>query len=54
MNNLNKVLKYLKKNKARDPYGYANEIFKDGVAGKDMKLVILKLMNRMKKDQNYP
>ena len=27
MDDLDKVLKYLKKNKSRDPYGYANEIF---------------------------
>ena len=51
---LEKVLKGLKSNKSRDPIGLANEIFKPGVAGDDLKLAILKLMNRMKKDQCFP
>ena len=40
---LQKVLKYLKLNKSRDPLGYANEIFRPEVAGDDLQLAILKL-----------
>ena len=47
MLNLDKVLKNLKKNTSRDPYGLANELFMPGVAGDDLKLAILKLMNRI-------
>ena len=54
MNNLNTVLKNLKKNKARDPYGFANELFMPGVVGDDLKLAILKLMNKIKDEQKYP
>ena len=54
MNKLVKVLKYLKKNKSRDPLGLANEIFMDGVAGADLKKAVLKLMNKIKEDQIYP
>ena len=48
------VLKYLKKNKSRDPLGFSNEIFKTDVAGDDLKLAILKLVNKIKNDQIYP
>ena len=51
---LEKVLKYLKKNKSRDPLGLANEIFRDEVAGKDLKCAILKMVNRIKEEQTYP
>ena len=51
---LQKVLKYLKLNKSRDPFGYANEIFRPEVAGDDLQLAILKLMNKIKYDQTYP
>ena len=44
MDQLDTVLKYLKKNKSRDPLGYANEIFQEGVAGKDLKLAIISLL----------
>ena len=54
MKDLKTVLKYLKYNKSRDPYGYANEIFKDGVAGENLQLAILKLVNRIKSEQKYP
>ena len=36
------VLKQLEKDKARDPEGYANEIFKEEVAGKDLLQALLK------------
>ena len=54
MEQLETVLKYLKKNKSRDPFGYANEIFAEDVAGKDLKLATLKLMNRIKFEQLFP
>ena len=47
-------MKYLKKDKSRDPHGYCNELFKEDVAGDDLKLAVLKLMNRIKKDQIFP
>ena len=51
MKELNLVLKHLKNNKSRDPFGYINELFKNEVAGKDLKTAVLKLMNRMKSEQ---
>ena len=54
MDQLERVLDYLKKNKSRDPLGYANDIFKNDVAGEDLKFSILRLMNRIKKEQKYP
>ena len=51
---LEKVLKHLKKNKSRDPFGYSNDIFKTDVAGNNLKEGILTLMNRIKKEQIYP
>ena len=49
LSDLDNVLQGLKKNKSRDPNGLANEIFKPDVAGSDLKLAILKLMNRIRK-----
>ena len=46
------VIKHFKNGKSRDPFGYANELFK--AAGKDLKLAILKLMNRIKDEQKVP
>ena len=54
MKQLGTVLKHLKKNKSRDPFGYANEIFRSKVAGDDLKKAILYLMNGVKKEQVYP
>ena len=54
MDDLDVVLKHLKKNKSRDPLGYANEIFRPEVAGDDLKQAILCLMNKIKEDQIYP
>ena len=54
MNDLDAVLRYLKQNKSRDPYGYANELFRPGTAGEDLKLAILKMMNRIKTEQVFP
>ena len=38
MKDLEKATKDLKKDKSRDPLGQANELFKDNVAGTDLKL----------------
>ena len=54
MDDLNKVLKDMKKNKSRDPMGYCNEIFAPDVAGDDLKIALLKMMNKIKKDQVFP
>ena len=54
MDQLNDVLKYLKRNKSRDPLGYANEIFRPEVAGNDFKVALLKLLNRIKAEQMLP
>ena len=54
MKHLENVLKQMKKGKSRDPDGYANEIFLLDSAGEDLKLAILKLMNRIKDEQVYP
>ena len=52
MNQLEKAMKTLKKNKSRDPNGWINELFQDGVAGNNLKLSLLHILNEMKK-QNY-
>ena len=54
MSNLEAALKSLKKDKARDPNGWTNELFKDGVAGKSLKLSLLDLMNKMKTENLIP
>ena len=54
MDDLSRILKHLKKNKSRDPMGYSNEIFGIDVAGDDLKVAILKLMNKIKDDQIFP
>ena len=54
MDQLNTVLKNLKKNKSRDPLGYANELFQEGAAGDDLKQATLVLVNRIKNEQIYP
>ena len=51
---LEKALKALKKDKARDPNGWCNEIFKDGVAGQNLKLSLLKFFNAMKAANEIP
>ena len=54
MHELETVLRNLKKQKARDPYDLANDIFRIEVAGDDLKEAILKMMNRIKDEQCYP
>ena len=53
MSQLEIVLKSLKPNKSKDPHGYAHELFKEA-AGDDLKKAILSMMNRIKKEQNFP
>ena len=54
MLDLNKVLKSLKKNKARDPMRWPNELFCLENIGKDLKCSALKLMNCIKTAQYLP
>ena len=52
MEDLYDALKHLDNEKSRDADGLANEIFK--VAGDDLKLAVLNLMNLIKKEETYP
>ena len=47
-------MKDLNRGKARVAMGHANELFKDEVAGTDLKLATIKFMNNMKKNHVYP
>ena len=48
------TINHLKKDKARDPNGLINELFKEGVAGKDFKLSLLALFNKMREEGFIP
>ena len=48
MDDLKLALKQLGKEKSRDPEGFNNELFKEEVAGEDLLLAVLKLMNLIK------
>ena len=54
MKHLEAVLKDLKKDKARDPHGWINEIFKEGVAGNNLKKSLLIYFNKMKEQNQVP
>ena len=54
MEDLDNALKGLKKNKARDPHGWVNELFTEGVAGKNLKLSLLQFFNKMKFENEIP
>ena len=54
MQDLDEALKNLDVDKSRDAIGHCNEIFKEGVAGTDLQLDILILMNRIKSEQVFP
>ena len=54
MDNLEKVLKSLKKDKCRDPHGLVNEIFSTKVAGAHLKTSLLMLFNEIKEKQEVP
>ena len=49
---LEKVLKSTKNDKARDAHGHVYEIFKEG--GKSLKISLLKLFNLTRRSQEYP
>merc|ERR1711952_272535 len=48
-----KVLTSLKNNKARDPLGWVNELFKPPVAGRDMVQSLI-IMNSIKRSMEIP
>ena len=54
MEELKDVLKHLDNDKSRDTEGYTNKLFKEAAAGSDHLLGVLKLMNMIKKKQEYP
>ena len=54
MSDLDSALKDLKKNKSRDPDGYINEIFKEGIIGDDLKLSLLLMYNKIKQKKMIP
>ena len=47
MEDLETVLNYLKKSKARDPYSLANKLFHPEVTGEDLKTATLKIFKRI-------
>ena len=54
LKDLNEAIKHLKKDKARDPNGLINELFKDEVAGKDFKISLLSLLNKIREENFLP
>ena len=54
MADLDEVLKHLKNGKSRHPNNHINELFNSMVAGIDMKIAVLKLMNKIKSELSYP
>ena len=54
MGDLVDSLNELKRGKARDPNGWANEIFSNEVAGEALKISMLKLFNKMKLENYIP
>ena len=54
MDDLNWTLSHLKSGKARDPNGWCNELFKEGVAGHQLKLSMLVMFNRIKSENYIP
>ena len=53
-NDLELALRDLKNNKSRDFEGYANEIFKNGIIGSDLKKSLLIMFNGLKKEKLTP
>ena len=54
MEDLEMAVKDLGNNKSRDALGQINELYKKEVAGTDLKVATLKLMNIIKETQKYP
>ena len=51
---LDEAVKDLDNDESRDTLGHINELYRKGVAGTDLKLATLKLMNLLKENQKYP
>ena len=54
LNDLEIVLKTLKQGKSRDPNGWVRDLFFSDIAGKDLKVSILKLFNKIKEENFIP
>ena len=54
MADLETVIKDLKRNKAKDPNGWPNDIFMQEIAGENLKMSILKMFNRIKTENFIP
>ena len=54
MSDLHLALSNLKLNKSRDPEGYLNEIFKEGVVGDNLRISLLMMTNKLKKQKLIP
>ena len=54
MKELETVLNKLKEGKSRDPNGWVRDLFKNEVAGKQLKISLLMLMNKMKSEKYIP
>ena len=54
MKDLEAAQKELKKDKSRDPNGWLNELFKEGVAGNNLKISMLNLVNKIKFENYFP
>ena len=54
LNDLEMVLKSLKPGKSRDPNGWVRDLFFSDIAGKNLKLPILKLFNKIKEENFIP
>ena len=54
MSDLDAAIKDLKRNKARDPNGWLNDIFMHEIAGKNLKISMLKMFNRIKTEDFIP
>ena len=54
MEDLDQATSDLDNGKARDALNHANELFKKNFAGTVLKLAVLKLLNHIKKRQEYP
>ena len=54
LKDLDMALRDLKNNKSRDFEGYINEIFKNGIIGKNMKSSLLMMFNGLKNENIIP
>ena len=54
LKNLENAIKELKNEKARYPNGLVNELFKEGVAGKDFRIALLSFFNKIKEENQIP